>query len=143
MSITSRDFFKDFDDMFSDFELFMRPRWPAARRERGGQRGILCDMKETPDRYTICAEVPGVKKEDMKIAVHEGVLEISGEQKQEKEEKDEKHHLIERRYGKFSRKLRLPHDADPTKISADLKDGILTLRVPKSERSKPVEIKIN
>lgn len=134
---------KEFDNIFEDFDLIMRPRWSSSKNLSTRSKGILCDVKESPDRYTIQAEVPGIKKEELKITVKDGMLEIAGEHKQEKEEKDEKHHFIERRYGKFSRKLQVPDDADASKITADLKDGVLTLRIPKSEKSKPVEIKIN
>jgi HSP20 family protein len=83
-----------------------------------------------------------VKKEDLKITFHKGILTISGEQKQEKEEKNETTHIQERLYGSFKRMIRLPDSADERKVSAELKDGVLCVKIEKKEKSKPVEIPI-
>jgi HSP20 family protein len=90
------------------------------------------------------AEIPEMKKEDIKINVHEDVLTISGERKYEKEEKGKKYHRVERAYGSFMRSFTLPEDADGTKVSAEYKDGVLKVHLPKSEKAKPkaIEVKI-
>lgn len=140
MSLTS---FKEFDKLFEDFDFFMRPRWPIKSTSRRDYKEILCDVKETPDKFLVSAELPGIRKDQIKLSLHEGVLEISGEHKQEKEEKDEVHHLVERSYGKFSRRIQLPDAVDPSKVHAEYKDGVLYVNIPKSEKAKPVDVKIN
>jgi HSP20 family protein len=104
----------------------------------------LVDVVEDEKEYSVKAELPEVKKEDVKITVQDDVLTMSGERTQEKEEKGKKFHRIERAYGSFSRSFTLPEDADASKISADFKNGVLTVHLPKSERAKPksVEVKI-
>lgn len=85
-----------------------------------------------------------MKKEDIKITVQDDVLSISGERKQEKEEKGKKYHRIERAYGCFERSFTLPEDADGTKVNAEYKDGVLKVHLPKSEKAKPkaIEVKV-
>jgi HSP20 family protein len=102
------------------------------------------DITENTEEFQIKAELPEVKKEDVKVQVEDGVLTISGERKQEKEEKDKKWHRVERSYGSFMRTFNLPDNVDDAKIRADYKDGVLTLRLPKSATAKPkaVEVKI-
>jgi len=86
-----------------------------------------------------------MKKEEIKINVHEDVLSISGERKYEKEEKGKKYHRVERAYGSFVRSFTLPEDADASKINAEYKEGVLKLRLPKSEKAKPkaIEVKVS
>jgi HSP20 family protein len=100
------------------------------------------DIVESEKEYLIKAELPEVKKEDVKVAVEDGVLTIQGERKQEKEEKGKKYHRIERSYGCFERSFTLPDDADGAKISADFKDGILNVHLSKSEKAKPKSIEV-
>ena len=92
----------------------------------------------------VTAELPGVNKEDIKVSVHDNVLSITGERKYEKEEKGKKYHRVERAYGSFMRSFTLPEDADGTKVTAEYKDGLLNVRVPKSEKAKPktIEVKV-
>jgi HSP20 family protein len=84
-----------------------------------------------------------VKKEDVKVTVENGVLTITGERKFEKEE-DKKYHRIERSYGNFLRSFTLPDAADSSKVTAEFKDGVLKVHLPKSEKAKPkaVEVKV-
>ena len=100
------------------------------------------DITENGKAYTIKADMPQVKKEDLKLSVKNGVLELSGERKSEKEEKDEKHHRIERSYGRFLRTFTLPEDADSAGIKAECRDGVLTVTLPKSEKAKAKEIAV-
>jgi len=90
------------------------------------------------------AELPEIKKEDVKVTVHDGVFKLIGERKLEKEGKWAKGHRAERTYGKFSRSLSLPDDADGNKAKADVKDGLLNVHVRKSEQAilKSSEVKI-
>lgn len=101
------------------------------------------DISETDDGFCITAEVPGIKREDVKIEVVDHVLNIRGENKQEKEEKGKKFHRVERYYGSFSRSFSLPENVNEDKIEAVFKDGVLALTIPKTEikKPKPIEIK--
>jgi HSP20 family protein len=103
------------------------------------------DISETDKEFTIKAEIPEVKKEDVKVTVDNGVLSIRGERKQEKEEKGKKFHRVERSYGSFTRSFTLPENVDGTKIAASFKDGMLNLQIPKTEASKPkaIDVKIS
>lgn len=102
------------------------------------------DAKLADDTYTITMELPGVAEGDIELTVREGVVSVHGEKKTEREEQGETWYFTERQYGAFSRSFRLPPDADEAGVAADLKDGVLTITVPKSEPeaegAKKVEI---
>ncbi|CAE6774253.1 MAG: Hsp20/alpha crystallin family protein [Nitrospira sp.] len=100
------------------------------------------DISETEAEYAIKAELPEVKREDVKVTVEDGVLTIQGERKQEKEEKGKKYHRIERSYGRFVRTFTLPDTVDESKVKAEYADGILHLHLPKSEKAKPKQIEV-
>jgi HSP20 family protein len=102
----------------------------------------LADITEDEKEYLIKAELPEMKKEDVKVTVENGVLTISGERKFEKEEKKRKYHRVERGYGTFMRSFALPDDADFNKVNAEFKSGVLTVHVPKSEQAKPKQIEV-
>jgi HSP20 family protein len=104
----------------------------------------LVDISEDDKEYVIKAEIPEMKKEEIKINVHEDVLSISGERKYEKEEKGKKYHRVERAYGSFLRSFTLPEDADGSKVTAEYKDGVLKVHLAKSEKAKPkaIEVKV-
>jgi HSP20 family protein len=105
----------------------------------------LVDITEDDKQYLIKAELPEVKKEEVKVTVENGVLTLSGERKFEKEEKDKKYHRIERAYGSFTRSFTVPDDADDSKVSAEFKDGVLTVRLAKDEKARPksIEVKVS
>ncbi|MEX5282340.1 Hsp20/alpha crystallin family protein [Nitrospira tepida] len=102
------------------------------------------DISETDGEYLIKAELPEVKKDDVKITLEEGVLSIQGERKHEKEEKNKKFHRIERAYGRFVRSFVVPDYVDESKIKAEYQDGVLHLHLPKSDKAKPraIEVKV-
>jgi len=102
----------------------------------------LVDISEDEKEYVIKAEIPEIKKEDVKLMVQDNVLTISGERKSEKEEKGKKYHRVERTYGSFLRSFTLPEDADGSKVAAEYKDGMLNVRLPKSEKAKPKSIEV-
>lgn len=102
----------------------------------------LTDISENKDQYILKMDLPGVSKENLKLNFHDGELTISGERKQEKEDKDSKYHRIERTYGKYYRSFTLPQTIQADKINAEFKDGQLTITVPKSEEAKPKELEI-
>lgn len=128
-------------------------RFPGLARPRQGTReGLLTmpdwspavDIVESPEEFLVKAELPDVKKEDIKVSIHNGQLRIEGERKQEKEEKDKKYHRVERFYGSFVRTFVLPENVDETKLTAELKDGTLVVHLPKSQKVPPkaVEVKV-
>jgi len=88
-------------------------------------------------------EVPGMKKEDVKVTFQDGILTIKGERKQEKEEKDKSLHRVERSYGSFCRSFTLPTTVQGEKIKANYRDGVLMISLPKVEEAKPKEIPID
>lgn len=102
------------------------------------------DISETEGEYLIKAELPEVKKEDVKVTLEDGVLTLTGERRHEKEEKNTKYHRMERSYGSFVRSFSLPELVDETNVKADYKDGVLRLHLPKSEKAKPraIEVKV-
>jgi HSP20 family protein len=100
------------------------------------------DVTEDEKEYLISADAPGVKREDLKVTVQEGVLTISGERKSEKEEKGKKFHKVERSYGSFSRSFTLPEDAEEDKLAAEFKEGVLTVHLPKTAQAKTKSKKI-
>jgi HSP20 family protein len=102
----------------------------------------LVDITEDEHEYSIKAELPEVQKAEVKVVVENGVLTISGERKSEKEEKTRKYHRVERAYGSFARSFSLPDDADEAKVSAEFKDGLLTVRLAKSEKARPRSIDV-
>lgn len=104
-----------------------------------------CDISENAAGYKVRAELPDVKKEDIKVTLDSGVLTLQGERKQEKEEKDTKVHRREMFYGSFMRSFTLPDDADEAAVSAAFKDGILEVTIAKSKtkstKTKEIAVK--
>ena len=102
------------------------------------------DVSETDQEYLIRAALPAVKKEDVKVTYEDGMLTLSGERRQEEEQKDVKYHRVESYYGNFSRSFMLPDAIDADAIKAESKDGILTIHLPKSksEAKKLTTIKV-
>jgi HSP20 family protein len=104
----------------------------------------MVDIVETDDEYLIKAELPEVRREDVKVSVENGVLTIRGERKLEKEANGKKLHRVERYYGSFLRTFVVPDNVDETKVRAEFKDGVLNVHLPKSEKAKPraIEVKV-
>ncbi len=101
------------------------------------------DIHENDNEFIVVAEIPGMKKEDVKISLQDNVLTISGEKKREKEEEKKTYHRIEREYGSFERSFSLPSSVKVDSVKATYKDGLLTITLPKSEEAKPKEISIS
>ena len=102
----------------------------------------LVDIVEDDTQYVITAELPGLKKEEIKVGVQDNVLTISGERQYEKEEKDKKFHRIERAHGRFARSFTIPENSDGEKVSAEFKDGMLQVHLPKTETVTPKHIEV-
>lgn len=129
-----RDVFADFFDEFFNSDLL-----PSS-----GKLSPAVDITEEKDKYVVKADMPGMKQEDVKVEVDDGVLKISGIRNSEHEEKDEakKFHYYERSYGAFERRFMLPKDTDSEKIDAKYENGVLKVDIPKTEAKKPKEIKV-
>ena len=140
---------KEMDELHNRLAKFFG--LPSARATTGGEELMTVaewapsvDISEDDKEWLVKADLPEVKKEDVKVSVENGVLTVTGERKFEKEEKDKKYHRIERSHGNFLRSFTLPEGADGSKISADFKDGVLKVHLPKSEKAKTkaVEVKV-
>lgn len=123
------------DDFFRGFGL----NWD----EQDRRWMPIVDVAETEEAYEIKAEIPGLKKEDIKISLEEGLLTLQGEKKEEKEKEKRNYHRVERVYGAFHRSFRLPREIEAGKIKACYEDGILSVVIPKSEKLKPKEIAVS
>jgi HSP20 family protein len=129
--------------LFDDF--FGNPVYESVNRELTYGSWPKVDIEEKESGYAIRADLPGLDKKDIAITVENGTLRIEGEKKEEhKVEKDRYYHL-ERSYGKFSRSFALPDEIDSGNIAASMKNGVLELTLPKSEKAKPksIDVKIN
>ena len=123
-----------FDDWFaSSPAYFQSPR---------GLRPAM-DIEEDEGAITVRTELAGVKKDDVHITLEDGVLTITGEKHSDRATKDKSYHLVERSFGSFTRSVQLPSGVDFDKAEANFEDGVLEVRVAKSEAAKPKKIEIN
>ncbi len=139
--------FREMEEFSERLNRFFGPRF----RGNGEKESLVVtdwtpfvDIQETETEYLLKAELPEVKKEDVKVTVENGVLMIEGERKQEKEETGRKFHRIERSFGTFLRTFTVPTDAEENKVAADFKDGILRVHLPKTVKPRPkaMEVKV-
>ena len=100
------------------------------------------ELVENKDNVVVKAELPGMKKEDIEVTLHEGVLSVTGERKSEHKEEEGGLYRTERSYGRFMRAIRLPAPVAGDKVKADYKDGVLTITLPKTEEAKPKQIDV-
>ncbi|MBN1237115.1 MAG: Hsp20/alpha crystallin family protein [Gammaproteobacteria bacterium] len=144
MNLISWSPFRELDDFFERYTRDMGRQGLSVLGENVQWRPSA-DIVESGKEYTIKADLPEVKKEDIDVKVENGVLTLSGERRVEKSTDDEKEHRREAFYGRFSRSFSLPEDVDASKISADCKDGVLKVHLPKTEAKKPksIEIKVD
>ena len=118
-------------------------RWDPFR-EFGGAWMPPVDIYSTGEHaLVIKAEIPGMSKDDIDITVENFTLTIRGEKKTEQAVKDDQFHRVERSYGAFTRSFALPHTVDSSKVEAEYKDGVLTIKLPQREDAKPKQIKVN
>ncbi len=135
---------REFSKLFNDFEN----RFGISRSEESDEAfdnavwSPLSDIYEDNDNFKLKLDLPGVKKEDVKISFEDGRLTISGERKQEKEAENYKYHRVERTFGNFYRAFNLPKKIKAENISAEFQDGQLTVNIPKEEEAKPKAIDI-
>ena len=151
MSMVRWDPFRELDDMTERLNRLFGRSLPARTTETGREAltvpdwSPVVDIAETPEEYVIKADLPDVKKENVKVTVEAGVLKVEGERRRETEEKNRKYHRVERSYGSFMRSFVVPETVDPSKVRADFKDGVLHLHLPKSEKaaSRSIDVKVS
>lgn len=133
-----------YQDPFHD-EFFRRFFGDIGTRERQAVFSPAVEITEEDGCYEVAAELPGLAREDVDVQVHDGVLTIKAERKEESEESRGNVHVSERRYGTFQRSFRLPEEADIDGIVASMKDGVLTLTIPRVEveEEKPRQIEVH
>lgn len=133
--------FREFEDRFGRVfaGLPADPEWNV------GAWTPAIDIHEDENQYTLKADLPGIKKEDLSLTVVENVVTIKGERKQEMEKKEKGYHRIERSYGSFQRAFQIPGGVDANKVEASFENGVLTVALPKPEAAKPrqIEVKVN
>ena len=117
--------------------------WPS--RDSGLFSGWspALDVHDDKDSLSVQVELPGVKKDEIDISLHEGVLTVSGQRKLERERQEGETFRSERYFGKFQRSVTLPAAVDADKVKASYTDGILTIDLPKAEEAKPKQIAVN
>jgi HSP20 family protein len=137
---------RPFERLFEEIEYMMGRFWD------GGNGGFLpatvesfyptANLAETEGQFEVTLDLPGMKPDEIKVEMHQGNLLISGERKEEKEEKGKTYHRVERSYGEFRRTIALPAAVDEGKIDAKFCDGVLRVTLPKSEKVKPKQITV-
>jgi HSP20 family protein len=145
MTLVRWDPFRELEDMSERLNrVFSRPSLRNSGKENLTVADWMptVDISETEGEYLIKAELPEVRKEDVKVTVENGVLTLQGERRQEKEEKGKRFHRVERSYGSFVRSFTLPESVDDSSVKAEYKDGVLNLHLPKSEKVKPKAIDV-
>lgn len=131
---------REVDDLFNQFTdgFFRGFRTPALERAvtEGAARIPRVNFSEGEKEYELTAELPGLDEKDLQVELHEDVLTIKGEHKEENEEKQKNYHLVEHRYGSYQRSMIVPQDVDEDKVKAKFKNGILTLTLPKKPEAQ-------
>jgi HSP20 family protein len=146
MSLIKWQPFGEFDEAFNRMLPALFGRGSRITAENGARLAWApsADISETEQEYLIRAELPAVKKEDVKVTLDQGMITIHGERKEEKDTQDEKFHRVESFRGAFSRSFSVPDNIDEKAIRADAKDGVLTVHLPKARTTtaRTVEVKV-
>jgi len=144
MSVVRWEPFSSMDDMFSRFPALFGRMTQFSPAANNADWSPSVDISETEQEFILRASLPAVQKEDVSVTFEDGLLTLSGERRQNSEEKDEKYHKVESFYGSFARSFVLPDAIDAEAIRAESKDGVLTVHLPKikAEAKKPTTIKV-
>ena len=133
------DVFGRFGDLFERDSIFA----PGAARSARAEWLPPVDIKETDEGYTFQMDVPGLKSEDLDVEMHEGVLSIRGSRKEETTEEDKGYVRTERRQGSFLRQFRVPSSTQAEHLKAQVKDGVLTIEVPKNNSQEARKVTVS
>jgi HSP20 family protein len=130
----------DFDHLMDEF--WDRPMGLGLTRRLQALTGPVLELKDKKNEFELVAEIPGMKADDIELNISHGILRLTGEKREEHEKKEKAFLFSERRYGCFERAIELPRGISHEKISAKLRDGILTVHLPKSPEAIEQERKI-
>lgn len=125
-----------------DFQRIVSQFFADAEAPLQGAFAPALDVEENDDNFTLHVEIPGVKPEDVDVSIEEGVLTIAGARDFYEDKQADGFRRVERRFGTFHRSVRLPDRVDPDAVTAEYKDGLLTVTVPKAESAKPRRIEV-
>ncbi len=145
MALIRWDPARELDSLQGDMNRLFDRFFDGGRSANGasGRRWIpAMDLVENEDNLVLRADLPGMAEDDVNIEIKDGVLTISGERKAQHEEKGEGFHRVERAFGSFSRSLSLPEGVEPQKVDATFSEGVLEVRIPKPEETKPTQVQI-
>ena len=142
MALIRFDPFRELEELSTRFGPFLSRKQTPGTVDSFGDWAPAMDVQEKEAEYLIKTDLPEVPKDQIKIGVENGVLSIEGERQQEKDEKTTHYHRLEREYGKFVRRLTLPSEVDEQKITAEFKDGVLTVHLPKSAAARPKNVSV-
>jgi HSP20 family protein len=140
------DTFRELEQMSTRLQRVLEGRtMPAGDREEAMAQADwapLVDVIETDTEFLLRVELPGIEKQDVKLSVESGVLSLTGQRDKEPVGKEARYHRVERAYGRFARSFTLPELVDEQKLSAEFRNGVLTVHLPKSERARPKSIEV-
>jgi HSP20 family protein len=148
MAIIPSETLKDVEELFDRYTRTLPWPWPSGRANAAGTMAEWTprvDIVETEGAYEIQADIPGVRKEDLKVTLDHGVLTVQGERQLEKKQDSARMHRVERFYGQFSRSFTLPEDADTAALQATAREGQLTVTVPRkgpAPSAEPTQVPI-
>ena len=143
MALVRWDPGRELDSLQSDMNRLFDSFFGGRRANGGSQRWIpAMDLVESDDHLVLRADLPGMDEDDLNIEIKDNVLTVSGERKSEKESKSEGFYRVERAFGQFSRSLTLPDGIDADQVSAHFDRGVLEVRIPKPEQTKPRRVQI-
>lgn len=145
MAVVRWEPFREIATLQSDMGRLMNQLWGAGEAPTGATPDAwipALDVWETEDAIVLALDMPGVSRDELAIEVDNGRLTISGERARERHEAGERFHRYERRFGTFARSVTLPQGVDEARIAADYHDGVLEIRVPKPEESRPKRIPV-
>ena len=148
-AMINQDSLKELENMSQRLNGVLRGR-SAPREDREEAMALadwvpMVDVAETDTEFLLHAELPGVEKKNVKLSIERGVLTLTGQREQDKESKGIRYHRVERAYGRFARSYTMPELVDEQKLTAEFRNGVLTVHLPKSEKAKPksIEVRVN
>ena len=143
MALTKWEPLREIEDLFDRYRRAVG--FPFSRSSElmsDGEWIPRVDISENDEAFMIKAEIPGVRKEDVKVTLENGVLTLQGERRQEREEKGWRFHRVERSYGNFIRSFNLPSNVDDSHLKAHFHDGLLEVDIPKTEQARPQAVEV-